>query len=223
MAAGYVRTMRSVQPEGPYALAGHSFGGLVAFEMARILTGQGEHVEWLGLIDAQLDPACLPRARTPALRHRPALPLRRCRTPRSPPPAPALRAEGDPEGGPLGPGEPAPARVAATPAAAPAGEDQHGGVRALPPRRVPGERHALRGHQPRPGHVRSPAGVGRGGERIAHRRGHPGRAPGRDRGASGGRAGPAHQCASCPARASPRRPGTATWPGGGLAPAAPRA
>jgi acetoacetyl-CoA synthetase len=61
MAAGYVRTLRSVQPEGPYALGGHSFGGLVAFEMARVLTGQGEQVEWLGLIDAQLDPACLPR------------------------------------------------------------------------------------------------------------------------------------------------------------------
>ena len=31
----YVDTIRSVQPTGPYDLAGHSFGGLVAFEMAR--------------------------------------------------------------------------------------------------------------------------------------------------------------------------------------------
>ena len=35
MAAAYVAVIRSVQPTGPYALAGHSFGGLVAFEMAR--------------------------------------------------------------------------------------------------------------------------------------------------------------------------------------------
>ncbi len=62
MAAAYVRTMRSVQPEGPYDLAGHSFGGLVAFEMARILTGQGERVAWLGLIDTHVHPACLPPA-----------------------------------------------------------------------------------------------------------------------------------------------------------------
>ena len=60
MAAAYVDTMRSVQPTGPYDLAGHSFGGLVAFEMARILASQGEHVGWLGLIDTHVHPACLP-------------------------------------------------------------------------------------------------------------------------------------------------------------------
>ena len=42
MAASYVHTVRSLQATGPYDLAGHSFGGLVAFEMARILARQGE-------------------------------------------------------------------------------------------------------------------------------------------------------------------------------------
>jgi acetoacetyl-CoA synthetase len=59
MAATYVHTVRSLQASGPYDLAGHSFGGLIAFEMARILARQGEQVGWLGLIDAHVHHACL--------------------------------------------------------------------------------------------------------------------------------------------------------------------
>ena len=59
MAASYVHTVRSLQATGPYDLAGHSFGGLVAFEMARILARQGERVGWLGLIDTEVHHACL--------------------------------------------------------------------------------------------------------------------------------------------------------------------
>jgi acetoacetyl-CoA synthetase len=54
MAEAYVHEMRSLQPHGPYALAGHSLGGLVAFEMACRLRALGETVEWLGLIDSDL-------------------------------------------------------------------------------------------------------------------------------------------------------------------------
>ncbi|WP_238211649.1 non-ribosomal peptide synthetase [Pseudomonas sp. PAGU 2196] len=43
--------MRSVQPHGPYRLAGWSFGGVLAFEMANQLLGVDEEVEFLGLID----------------------------------------------------------------------------------------------------------------------------------------------------------------------------
>jgi amino acid adenylation domain-containing protein len=57
MAAAYVAAMRSVQPHGPYMLAGHSFGGLVAFEMARQLRQAGERVALLALMDAIL-PDC---------------------------------------------------------------------------------------------------------------------------------------------------------------------
>jgi acetoacetyl-CoA synthetase len=51
MAAYYVDAIREVQPEGPYYLAGYSFGGLVALEMARRLKEQHDDVELL-LIDA---------------------------------------------------------------------------------------------------------------------------------------------------------------------------
>ncbi len=42
MAARYVADMRRVQPVGPYHVGGYCFGGVVAFEMARQLTAQGE-------------------------------------------------------------------------------------------------------------------------------------------------------------------------------------
>jgi acetoacetyl-CoA synthetase len=61
MAASYCETVRALQPSGPYAIAGYSFGGLVAYEMARLLAGKGEEVEWLGMIDPGLDHRALPR------------------------------------------------------------------------------------------------------------------------------------------------------------------
>ncbi|MEA2442385.1 MAG: acetoacetyl-CoA synthetase [Thermoleophilaceae bacterium] len=60
MADCYLASVLGVQPAGPYALAGHSLGGLVAFEMARRLVARGEEVEWLGLIDCELPHDCLP-------------------------------------------------------------------------------------------------------------------------------------------------------------------
>ena len=50
-----VRAIRSVQPSGPYLLAGHSWGGLVAYEIARQLTAAGDEVAFLGLIDVTDD------------------------------------------------------------------------------------------------------------------------------------------------------------------------
>jgi thioesterase domain-containing protein len=52
-AAGfYIREIRTIQPRGPYFIGGASFGGLVAFEMARQLREQGEEIGLLALIDA---------------------------------------------------------------------------------------------------------------------------------------------------------------------------
>ncbi|MGI8959005.1 MAG: non-ribosomal peptide synthetase [Bryobacteraceae bacterium] len=51
MAAEYIEAIRTVQPEGPYNLAGWSFGGAVAFEMAQQLVANGERVGLLSLID----------------------------------------------------------------------------------------------------------------------------------------------------------------------------
>jgi acetoacetyl-CoA synthetase len=60
MAQTYVSTIRSVQPAGPYAIGGYSFGGLVAFEIARQLTGLGEDVDSLALIETDVHHNCLP-------------------------------------------------------------------------------------------------------------------------------------------------------------------
>ena len=51
MAAHYLREIRTVQPEGPYHLGGSSYGGVVAWEMARQLRTQGEVVGLLALFD----------------------------------------------------------------------------------------------------------------------------------------------------------------------------
>jgi thioesterase domain-containing protein len=51
MAAAYLEELRSLWPRGPYLLAGASFGGMVAFEMAQILAQQGEEVPLLVLFD----------------------------------------------------------------------------------------------------------------------------------------------------------------------------
>jgi acyl transferase domain-containing protein/thioesterase domain-containing protein len=51
IAAHYLRVMRAVQHEGPYAIGGWSFGGLVALEMAQQLSARGEGVALLSLID----------------------------------------------------------------------------------------------------------------------------------------------------------------------------
>jgi amino acid adenylation domain-containing protein len=51
MATHYTKAMLAVQPQGPYLLGGWSFGGLVAFEMARQLQAQGQQVSFLGLFD----------------------------------------------------------------------------------------------------------------------------------------------------------------------------
>ena len=52
MAADYIAELRAVQPEGPYLLAGHSFGGVIAFEMARQLLHDGEKIGFLGMFDS---------------------------------------------------------------------------------------------------------------------------------------------------------------------------
>jgi acetoacetyl-CoA synthetase len=52
MARFYVGAIRQVQPEGPYFLAGFSFGGLVALEMAQLLLREGESVQFLALLDS---------------------------------------------------------------------------------------------------------------------------------------------------------------------------
>ncbi len=54
MARDYLEAIREARPHGPYHLAGYSFGGLVAFEMARMLRAAGETVGYLCLLDTTL-------------------------------------------------------------------------------------------------------------------------------------------------------------------------
>jgi amino acid adenylation domain-containing protein len=52
MAARLLRMIREVQPAGPYRVAGWSFGGVLAYEIAAQLVGRNETVEFLGMIDS---------------------------------------------------------------------------------------------------------------------------------------------------------------------------
>ena len=51
MAQSYVRMIKEVQRHGPYYLAGQSFGGLVAYEIANVFTEQNEDVAFVAMID----------------------------------------------------------------------------------------------------------------------------------------------------------------------------
>jgi amino acid adenylation domain-containing protein len=50
MADEYLMAVRKQQPEGPYFLCGYSFGGLVAFELARRLSDSADKVAFVGLL-----------------------------------------------------------------------------------------------------------------------------------------------------------------------------
>ena len=55
MAAFYVSELLEHNPAGPYALAGYSFGGYIAVEMARILYAMKKDVRLLGLLDTDAE------------------------------------------------------------------------------------------------------------------------------------------------------------------------
>ena len=52
MARFYIEAIRQIQPQGPYLLAGFSFGGLVALEIAQLLLREDETVQLLALLDS---------------------------------------------------------------------------------------------------------------------------------------------------------------------------
>ncbi|MFN6465859.1 MAG: non-ribosomal peptide synthetase [Nostoc sp. DedVER02] len=52
MATYYLQEIQTLQPDGPYFLGGYSFGGVVAFEMARQLQEKGEQVGILVMLDS---------------------------------------------------------------------------------------------------------------------------------------------------------------------------
>jgi arthrofactin-type cyclic lipopeptide synthetase C len=52
MATRMAGIIRSVQPHGPYRLAGWSFGGVLAHEVAQQLLGQDQTVDFIGMLDS---------------------------------------------------------------------------------------------------------------------------------------------------------------------------
>lgn len=60
MAKYYLQHIRKLQPQGPYLLAGLSFGGLVALEIAQNLRANGEDVALLALFDTRPHPRFMP-------------------------------------------------------------------------------------------------------------------------------------------------------------------
>jgi amino acid adenylation domain-containing protein len=53
MASHYLQEIQTVQPQGPYFLAGYSFGGLIAYEIAQQLCVQGQNVAFLAQLDTK--------------------------------------------------------------------------------------------------------------------------------------------------------------------------
>ena len=51
LATHYVHLISKEQRQGPYFLGGYSYGGLVAYEMASLLTEQNQRVEFVVMID----------------------------------------------------------------------------------------------------------------------------------------------------------------------------
>ena len=57
MAADYISEIVATNPKGPYALGGFSYGGIVAYEMARQLLAQGKEVTILAQFDTYVYPS----------------------------------------------------------------------------------------------------------------------------------------------------------------------
>ncbi|UII76109.1 amino acid adenylation domain-containing protein [Flagellimonas sp. HMM57] len=56
MAANFIAEMKTVYPEGPYSIAGFSFGGIIAFEMYKQLKAEEIKVKILALFDSYVYP-----------------------------------------------------------------------------------------------------------------------------------------------------------------------
>ena len=54
MTSHCIQRIRKIQPQGPYNLMGHSYEGLVAYEIGRKLQKQNEQVNFLGMIDTPI-------------------------------------------------------------------------------------------------------------------------------------------------------------------------
>ena len=49
--SNYYNEIKRIQPQGPYAIAGYSYGGTIAFELGKMMRKQGDEIKFLGVID----------------------------------------------------------------------------------------------------------------------------------------------------------------------------
>ena len=49
--SNYYNEIKRIQPQGPYAIAGYSYGGTIAFEISKIMKKQCDEIKFLGVID----------------------------------------------------------------------------------------------------------------------------------------------------------------------------
>lgn len=61
MATALIAQILTVQPQGRFHLCGHSFGGLLAYEMAIQLRARGHAIGFLGMLDTPTPPAAMKR------------------------------------------------------------------------------------------------------------------------------------------------------------------
>ncbi|WP_372752961.1 thioesterase domain-containing protein, partial [Mariniflexile sp.] len=52
----YIEAITKANPKGPYALAGYSFGGIIAYEMAKQMLAQNKKITMLGMLDTYANP-----------------------------------------------------------------------------------------------------------------------------------------------------------------------
>lgn len=56
MAANFIAEMKTIYPEGPFAIAGFSFGGIIAYEMHRQLKAEKKQITVLAMFDSYVYP-----------------------------------------------------------------------------------------------------------------------------------------------------------------------
>ncbi|GAB3429675.1 non-ribosomal peptide synthetase [Niabella aquatica] len=67
IAARYLTEVLEQNPEGPYILIGYSYGGIVAYEMARQLITMGKEIKMLGILDTNVSDRSIPNAMMPRM------------------------------------------------------------------------------------------------------------------------------------------------------------
>jgi thioesterase domain-containing protein len=63
LAAHYVEQMKTVQPQGPYHIVGHSSDGIVVYEMIVRLAESNDLIGFVELLDSDIPSLALPRKR----------------------------------------------------------------------------------------------------------------------------------------------------------------